>query len=471
MLIGGRPVGGGDGIDVLNPFDGSLIETVPAATEEETELALVTAERGAEAMRKLPRVERAAVLARASELLVERSDELAGTIASESGKTIREARGEVSRAVQTLRVSSEEARRHAGEVVPFDGAPTGKDRFGFYLRVPLGIIVAVTPFNFPLNLAAHKVGPAIAAGNSVILKPASATPLTGIALGRVLLDAGLPPDGVSVVTGSGGAVGERLVSDSRPRMVTFTGSPDVGRAIVRAAGLKKTAMELGSNSAVIVTSRCDVEAAAERSTRAAFALAGQVCISVQRVLVESSVKDRFVDRAVEVTRSLRVGDQLDESTDVGPMIDEGEAGRAEEWLDEARALGAEVHAGGTREGTLVQPAVVTGVPDGARLWKDEAFAPVVAVRPFETLDEAFAAVNDSRYGLQAGIYTDRLEDALRAAHEIECGGVMVNDVPTFRVDLMPYGGQKDSGVGREGPRYAVEEMSEIRVVGFRRPSE
>ena len=278
MIIGGRSAGGDERIDVRNPFDGSVVDTVPAATDEEVRLALDAAEEGAKAMRTLARVERSAVLARASDRLAAGSEELARLIASESGKTVREARGEVGRAVQTFRVASEEARRLAGEVVPFDGAPTGKDRFGFYLRVPLGIVVANTPFNFPLNLAAHKVAPAIAAGNAVILKPATATPLTGIALGEVLLEAGLPPEALSVLTGSGSTVGMALVTDPRPRMVTFTGSPEVGKAIVAAAGLKKTAMELGSNAAVIVTEHCDVEAAAERCARAAFSLAGQVCI-------------------------------------------------------------------------------------------------------------------------------------------------------------------------------------------------
>ena len=471
MLIGGRAVGDGPEFKVLNPFDGAVVGTAHEATRQEIELALSVAAEGASVMRRFTRAERAAVLARASELIESRRETLARTIASESGKTIREAVGEVGRAVQTFRVASEEARRLAGEVVPFDGAPTGRDRFGFYLRVPLGVVVAITPFNFPLNLAAHKVAPAIAAGNSVILKPASATPLTALALGEVLYEAGLPPEAFSVVTGSGSGVGGRLIEDPRPRMVTFTGSPSVGKAIIAAAGLKKTAMELGSNSAVIVTAACDVEAAAERSARAAFALAGQVCISVQRVIVESGVMDRFLEAACAVAGTLVVGDQLSDATDVGPMINDGEAARAEEWVKEARDAGASVLVGGAREGSLFTPAVLTGVPGDARLWRDEAFAPVMSVRPFDDLDEAIAIANDSAFGLQAGIYTDRLEDALRAAHEIECGGVMVNDVPTFRVDLMPYGGQKDSGLGREGPRFAVEEMTEIRVVGFRRPAE
>jgi glyceraldehyde-3-phosphate dehydrogenase (NADP+) len=467
MLIGGREVGGDRTIAVTNPFDGSLVDSVPAAGDEDVTRALAVAREGAREMEGLSRFDRAAILSRASRIVGDRIEELASLMASEVGKTIREARGEVSRCVQTLAVSGEEARRLAGEIVPFDGAPTGKDRFGFFLRVPVGVVVAITPFNFPLNLAAHKVAPALAAGNAVILKPASATPLVDIEFVRILYEAGLPKNAISVVTGSGRTVGERLVSDPLPRMITFTGSAEVGKVIMAKAGLKKTAMELGSNSAVIVTERADLDTAAERSVRGAFALAGQVCISVQRVLVEKSVYETFLEKAVGVASSLCVGNQLAEETDVGPMIDDEQAERAERWIEEARQMGASVAIGGGRSGTLFDPTILTGVPDEASVWKDEAFAPVMAVRPFTTLDEAIEDVNRSRYGLQAGIYTERLDDALRAAREIRCGGVMVNDVPTFRVDLMPYGGEKESGLGREGPRFAIEEMTEIRVVGIR----
>jgi glyceraldehyde-3-phosphate dehydrogenase (NADP+) len=470
MLIGGREIGSGAAIDVLNPFDASLVDTVPAATPDEVELALEAAARGARTMERLTRFERARVLAKASSLIEERSEALAILLAREVGKTIREARGEVSRAVQTFAVASEEARRLSGEMVPFDGAPTGGDRFGFYLRVPVGVVLAITPFNFPLNLAAHKVAPALAAGNAVILKPASVTPLTDIELVRLLYDAGLPEEGISVVTGSGSVVGDRLVADPLPRMVTFTGSAEVGKGIVARAGLKRVALELGSNSAVVVTDKCDPGSAVERTVRGAFALAGQVCISVQRVLLQESISDRFVEDAAALTRSLIVGDQLSEATDVGPMIDGEQAARSEEWVGEAVAAGAGVVAGGGRNGTVFEPTILADPPEDARIWKDEAFAPVMAVRTYGTLDEAIDSVNRSRFGLQAGIYTDDLDDALRAAHEIRCGGVMVNDVPTFRVDLMPYGGEKESGLGREGPRFAVEEMTEIRVVGIRRRS-
>jgi len=468
MLIGGEPRGTDREFEVLDPYDGSVIDSVPHAGAEDVADALDAAVRGAALMEAMPRVERTAVLSRTAAAIEARAEELVGLLCREVGKTVREARGEVARAVQTFTLSAEEARRLTGEMIPFDGAPTGKDRFGFALRVPVGIVVAITPFNFPLNLAAHKVGPAIAAGNAVILKPASATPLTDIVLGELLVESGLPEEGISVVTGSGSTVGTALVSDPRPRVVTFTGSADVGRSIVARAGLKRCAMELGSNSAVIVEADGDLETAAERSMRGAFALAGQVCISVQRVLVHESVCDRFVERAVAVTQGLVLGDPKDERTDIGPMIDEREAERAESWIAEAVAAGAVLRTGGTRQGSVVTPAVMTDVPGDARVWCDEAFGPVVAVRPYSCLDEAIALVNESRYGLQTGIYTENLEAALTAAHRIRCGGVMVNDVPTYRVDLMPYGGERNSGLGREGPKYAVEEMSELRVVGIRR---
>ena len=468
MLIGGDEVFSDRAFDVENPFDGSVLARVPEAAIDQVDRALAAAEEGARAVGRMSRSERSAVLDRVSGALADRVDEFARLIASESGKTLKEARGEVTRAVETFRLSADEARRLAGEIVPIDGAPTGADRFGFFLRVPLGVIVAITPFNFPLNLAAHKVGPAIAAGNAVVLKPSSYTPLTGIELGRLLLESGLPPEGISVVTGGGSSAGDALVRDPRPRMVTFTGSAAVGRAITERAGLKKLAMELGSNSAVVVTRHCDVETAAKRAALGAFALAGQVCISVQRALVHRDVLDRFTDGVRAVAEGLTVGDQLDESTDVGPMIDEANARRAVDWFGEAESGGARVASGGGREGTLVEPTVMLDVSDEARVWSDEAFAPVISVRSFDDLDEAFETVNASRYGLQAGFYSDRLDEMMRAAHEIECGGVIINDVPTFRVDLMPYGGEKGSGLGREGPRYAVLDMSEPRTVVIRR---
>ncbi len=344
LLLAGREAGSGRALRVTNPYDGSLVDTVPEATPGEIEEAFDAAGRGARTMAEMTRFERGAILDRASVLIAARSDDLARLLASEVGKTIREARGEVSRAAQTFAFAADEARRLAGEVVPFDAAPAGRDRFGFWVRVPVGVVVAVTPFNFPLNLAAHKVAPALAAGNAVVLKPASATPLSDLRLGSILYEAGLPGDALSVLTGSGSVVGNALVSHALPRMVTFTGSADVGSAIAARAGLKKLAMELGSNSAVIVTDRCDVEDAAERCVRGAYAVAGQVCISVQRVLVQEKVARRFTDAVVARASALTVGDQLLEATDVGPMIDDGEAKRAVEWIAEAVHLGGRLAA-------------------------------------------------------------------------------------------------------------------------------
>lgn len=468
MLIAGREAGVGRAISVQNPRDGSVIDTVPEATPAELEEALAAAARGARAMAAMTRHDRALALERASAAIAERSEELARLLASEVGKTIREARLEVARAASTFALSAAEARRLSGEVVPFDAVPAGRDRLGFWMRMPIGVVAAITPFNFPLNLAAHKVAPAIAAGNAVVLKPATATPLADLRLGSILYEAGLPGEALSVLTGSGPAVGDALVAHAAPRMITFTGSAEVGAAIGARAGLKRLAMELGSNSAVIVTERCDVEDAAERCVRGAYAVAGQVCISVQRVLAHESVIGRFVDAAAAGASRLRVGDQLLEDTDVGPMIDETQARRAAERIADAVAMGGSVVVGGERSGAFVTPAVLTGVPERAAVWRDEAFAPVMVVRPYRALDEAIASVNRSRYGLQAGIFTDDLGEALRAATEIECGGVMVNDVPSYRADHMPYGGVKDSGLGREGPRFAVEEMTEVRLVAFRR---
>lgn len=469
-LIAGDEAGTGRVLSVLDPGNGDVVEEVTCVTPAEALSALAAAERGARIMERMSRYDRSRLLRRASELIEERSEELATSLASEVGKTLREARSEVARAVETFAVASEEARRLCGEIVPFDAAPTGSGRFGFALRVPLGIVVAITPFNFPLNLAAHKVAPALAGGNAVVLKPASATPVTDLKLGRLLYDAGLPPEALSVVVGEGSDVGGALVEDPRPRMVTFTGSAAVGLAIQRKAGLKKTAMELGSNSAVILTSSTDIEAAVERVALGSYALAGQVCISVQRVLVHESLFEAFVSAATERAASLRVGHQLDPDTDVGPMITSAEAERAELWVEQAVGAGAELATGGSRRGAYLDPAVVVRPPEETRVWRDEAFAPIMAVRPFATLDEAIDAVNRSRYGLQTGIYTERWDEAFEAVRRLRSGGVMVNDVPTFRVDLMPYGGEKDSGLGREGPRYAVREMTELRTVAFRGPA-
>jgi glyceraldehyde-3-phosphate dehydrogenase (NADP+) len=466
LILGGKETEGASSIEVKNPFDGSVIDRAAAADATQVEQAISRAEQARDQVARLTRAQRHRVLSKVSEEILKRGDQLATLLASEVGKTVREARGEVGRAASTFALAAEEAHRLAGEVIPFDAVPQGVGRRGFSLKVPLGTVLAITPFNFPLNLAAHKVAPAMAAGNPFILKPASVTPLTDLELGRIVLEAGFPPEAVSVLPGSGQAIGKALVGDPRPRMVTFTGSVEVGRRIAAQAGFKRIAMELGSNSAVVVTSSADLEFAMRRITLGAFALAGQVCISVQRVIAQESVYEEVVDSAGKMARQLKIGDQLEESTDMGPMISEDDAVRAREWIEEAVSGGARLVTGGKGEGTLFEPTVLADVPTEARVWKEEAFAPVVCVNRYSDFDQAVAMVNDSRYGLQGGIFTDSLEETFKAAEEFEVGGVVINDVPTFRVDQMPYGGVKDSGLGREGLKYAIEEMTEEKLVCF-----
>lgn len=466
MLIAGKWVEKKTCIEVTNPFDGSVIDTVPCADASDVEAALEGAVRGAEAMRKLSARERSEILAKAAGLLRERSADFAGTIAREVGKTLREAEVEVERAGQTIVIASEEAKRIAGEMIPFDASPGGETKMGFYIRVPVGVVLAITPFNVPLNLACHKVAPAIAAGNAVILKPATATPLADLMLGQVLLDAGMPPEAVSVITGRGGDIGSLLISDPRVRVVTFTGSPEVGECITKTAGLKKCAMELGSNSCAIVMDDADLDEAAIRVRRGGYAVAGQVCISVQRVIVHEKVYDAFLGKLVPLVGQIRAGNQLDSCTDMGPMISEDEAKRAESWIGEAVSAGAKCLLPVHRIGALLNPTVLVDVTPEMKVWAKEAFGPLVVVVKCRDFDHAIELANTSDYGLQAGIFTNNLDYALRAVREIEVGGVMVNDVPAYRADAMPYGGVKRSGFGREGPKFAIEEMTEIKVVTF-----
>ena len=466
MFIDGKWVDREERIDVVNPYDGSVIAAVPQATSEDVNAAICSCEAGLKEAKKLSRWERYGILKRASELIEQRQEELALILAKEVGKTIQEARREVNRATQTFLISAEEAKRLHGEMVPFDAAPGAQSKFGFFMRVPLGVVAAITPFNFPLNLAAHKIAPALAAGNSVIFKPATKTPLADLMMVEILLEAGLPTHMMNIVVGPGDSVGDRIVEDERVRMITFTGSLEVGKRIAHRAGLKKLALELGSNSACVAAEDGDLKRAVERIKIGAFALAGQVCISVQRVFVHSSVFDAFVERFVASVKKMNVGDQLREETDMGPMISLEAAEKTGLWVEEATQKGARLQIGGERSGALFQPTVLTDVPRDCKLFREEAFAPVVIINRFDAMDDAVDMVNDSKYGLQAGIFTKDLRRAIRAAREFENGGVMVNEVPTFRVDLMPYGGQKGSGIGREGPRFAIEEMTEIRVIAL-----
>jgi len=464
MLIDGKPVTSADRLTVLLPYDGSEVGTVFRATREHVEAAVAAAARAALLMREMTLDERSAILRKASRLLAERRNEMALTISSESGKPIKEARIEVQRGVQTLTFSAEEARRLVGEVVPMEASPPGKGRMAITVREPLGVIAAITPFNFPLNLALHKIGPALAGGNSVVHKPASATPITALKLAEIFRESGLPGGALNVITGPGGEIGDLLVEHPDVAMITFTGSPPVGLRIRSRAGRKRVTLELGNNSAVIVEPDTDLDEAVPRCVVGAFAHSGQVCISVQRIYVHAGIRDEFLRRFVEETGKLVIGHPHEAKTDVSSLITEREAERVESWIREAVDSGAKLLAGGDRKRATIEPVVLADVPAETKISRVEAFGPVVGINAYEDLDEAIDAVNNSDYGLQAGIYTRDLQKAFHAARRFEVGGVIINDVPQYRVDQMPYGGVKLSGTGREGPKYAIEEMTEPKLI-------
>ena len=466
MYVAGQWIDKPQKIEVRNAYDNSVIDTVPRADHGDIERALQSAERGARVMAKLAGYDRWKILRRAAELIAARSEEFGQTISKEEGKIIAEGRLEASRAFETIMGSAEEAKRLHGQTVPLDGAPGGAGKVGLTLRVPCGVVVAISPFNFPLNLVCHKVGPALAAGNAVIVKPATDTPLSALKLTEVLLEAGLPPEAINTLTGSGGDIGDALVTDRRVRKITFTGSRDVGEHICRTAGLKRVTMELGSNAPVIVMPDADLDKVATAVASTGYANAGQVCISTQRVLTSGRVYGDFLDALRPKVAALKVGNQLDESVKVGPMVKEKEAMRVEEWIKEAVASGARLVIGGRRQGALYEPAIVADVKPEMRISSDELFGPAVAVTPFTDIDEAIAMANDSPYGLAAGIFTENLEWAWKFAREVQSGNLHVNWGPQWRADLMPYGGLKESGFGKEGPAYAIEEMTELKMVVF-----
>jgi len=466
MYIGGRWIDKPQKIDVHNPYDGSVIDTVPRGNLDDVEVALESATRGAKVMAAIPGYERYLILKKAADLLAERVEEFGRMITLEEGKVIAEGRFEASRAVQTIMLSAEEAKRIHGETVPFDGAPGGHTRFGFTLRVPCGVVVAVTPFNFPLNLVCHKVGPALAAGNAVIVKPATDTPLSALKLTEVMLEAGLPAEAIQCMTGSGGEIGDALCGDRRVRKITFTGSRDVGEHICHVAGIKKVTMELGSNSPVIVMPDADLSKVVEAVATTGYANAGQVCISAQRILTNDQIYGDFLNALKSRVEAITTGNPLDERVKMGPMIRERDAVRVNEWIHEAVSGGGRLITGGERHGTLHQPTVVADVRPEMRISCDEMFGPAVAVTPFSGIDEAIASANNTNYGLSAAIFTENLGWAMKFAREVESGNLMINWGPMWRADLMPYGGLKESGFGKEGPRYAVEEMTELKLVCF-----
>lgn len=466
MLIGGEWLDKDCTMSVRSPYDDSVVDTVPAGDESDVVAAIDAATQGAGGMRKLAPHERAGLLAKVADGLGRAQDEIARLLASEVGKTIREGRVEAGRPPAIFELCAEAARDLGGEVLPYGAAAGTENRRGFWQRVPAGIVSAISPFNFPAALSAHKIAPALAAGNAVVLKPASQTPLAVLRMAQAVAEAGFPPGALNVVTCPGSQAGP-MITDPRVRVISFTGSTEVGESIIRQAGIKRVHLELGSNAAVTVLADADLDDAMDRLVTGPFAVAGQVCISVQRILVEQPLYDRFVDQYLPRVEALRTGDPLSESTDVGPMINLASAERAEQWVAEAVDAGAEVLCGGTREGTLFEPTVIADCPRSARLWTEEAFAPIVVVQAVSGLDEAIELTNDSQYGLQAGIYTRDINSAYRFAEAVECGGINVNDISFWRADFQPYGGRKRSGIGREGVRFAIEEMSEYKVVAFR----
>ncbi len=433
------------------------------ATPEQYEQAVQAAVRAFEVTRTLPAYERGRILREISAGIMARREELGATIAAEAGKPIRDALVEVDRAILTFRLGAEEAERMTGQVIPLDLMASSKDRVGLTRRFPIGPIAAISPFNFPLNLAAHKVAPAIAAGNPIVLKPPSKDPLVMLKVAEIIDAAGVPEGMVSILPMSR-ELGDRMVSDERFKLLTFTGSPSVGWRMKERAGKKKVVLELGGNAGVIVDRSADVEWAARRCVTGAFAYSGQVCISVQRMFVHEAVWDEFMDRFLDAARALRLGDPADPTVDVGPMVDAAAAARTQAWVDEARALGGKVLLGGTADGSFFPPTVLSDTPVHAQVCSNEAFAPLVVVFPFSTLDEAVRRVNDSTFGLQTGVFTNDLAGAWAAFHDLEVGGVILNDIPTYRIDHMPYGGVKDSGLGREGLLWAIEDMTEIRIL-------
>lgn len=464
MFLAGGWQSRSDVIEVKNPYDGSVIDTVPRGSAADVDAAVATLVDGAAAMRKLSAWERCQILRRTAQIMARREDELARTISNEEGKILAEGRLEASRAREVIEVSSEEARRVVGEMVPLDAAPNAAGKIGFTLRVPCGIVAAVTPFNFPLNLVAHKVGPAIAAGNAVLIKPATDTPLSALKLTEILLEAGLPPQAIACVTGPGGEIGDAICENPHIRKISFTGSHEVGERICRNAGLKRVTMELGSNSPVIIMDDADLDKAAQAVTAAGFANAGQVCIKAQRILTSKRVRGDFLAALKPRVEALKTGNPLDEATKMGPMVRERDAVRVESWIREAVAGGAKIVTGGERRGAIHAPTILDDVHPDMKVSRDELFGPAVALSYFNDIDEAIHLANDTRYGLSAGIFTQDIDRAMRFAREVDSGNLHINWSSQWRVDLMPYGGLKDSGMGKEGPKHAIREMTEEKLV-------
>lgn len=467
LLIGGewQESTSGGRASVLSPYTGEAVGEVAVATRQDAEVALAAAERGAAVWRRTPAHERAIILQRAADIADERADQIAAIISAENGKPLAEATGEARRSAAIIRLATHEGTQLYGDSLPVDANPgTGLDKVGFTLRQPVGIVVAITPFNYPALLVLHKLAPALAAGNAIILKPAGTTPLTALALAAIFIEAGVPAGVLSVVTGSGSEIGDVLVSDARVRKVSFTGSTGVGEHITRIAGVKKLSLELGASSPTLVLPGADIEHAAAAIAAGGYVNAGQVCISVQRVIVHESVESDLIDALTPKVEAIRMGDPFAAGTTLGPLITEREAARVAGSIARAVTEGATLVTGGERDGSFVSPAIVTGVQTGQSLAQDELFGPAVAVTRVGSFDEAIDAANGTPYGLAAGVFGGSLAEGVRAMREIDAGSVHLGWTPLWRADLMPYGGLKASGYGKEGVRSTIEEMTEVKTV-------
>jgi glyceraldehyde-3-phosphate dehydrogenase (NADP+) len=464
MYLQGEWQAGTDSQEVRHPFDGRLVDTVPIAGSADVERAIDGLVLGAQSMRALSPHARSLILEKVARMMRERLDDLSLTISLEEGKILAEARVEASRAADVIALSAEEARRITGEMIPLDGTAHGAGKLGFTLRVPCGVVAAITPFNFPLNLVAHKVGPAIAGGNAVLLKPASNTPLSALKFTEICLEAGLPAEAIVCLTGPGGELGQAICADPRVRKISFTGSYDVGDQICRMAGVKRVTMELGSNSPVVVMDDADLETAATAVCGSGFSNAGQVCISAQRILTHHRIAGDFLDALKPKVEALRTGDPLDPATKMGPMVRERDAIRVEQWVNEAVSGGARLVTGGRRRGAIFAPTILADVDPRQRISCEELFGPAVAVTQCRDIDEAIRLANDTTLGLSAAIFTQDIDRALRFAREVDSGNLHINWASQWRADGMPYGGLKQSGLGKEGPKYAIREMTEEKMV-------
>ncbi len=463
LLINGKWEESRNVREIRSPYDQSVAGRVHFASAQQVEEALAAADNAFAKTRQLSSYERAAILEKISHEIKKRKEDLARSITLQAGKVIRDARAEVDRAVMTFDIASEEAKRMGGELIPLDLSAQTVKRWGLARRFPIGVITAITPFNFPLNLVAHKVAPALASGNTVVLRPASQVPITSLILGEIINETGYPHGGLNVVP-SGYREAEILLTDDVVKKVTFTGSPAVGWEIKKKAYQKKVTLELGGNAAVVVEPDADLEFALPRIVTGSFSYSGQICISIQRVFLHEKIYDRFMADFIARTKRLKMGNPLDESTDIGPMINLDAAKQTEEWIEEAIAMGARIACGGRRDGAMFEPTILENVIPDLRISWLEAFAPVVVVYPCKEFTKALEAVNYSIYGLQAGVFTNDLRKTFQAYETLDVGGVIINDIPTFRIDHMPYGGMKQSGVGREGVRYAIEEMTELKLL-------